>query len=114
MSYSTISIPDSRVPRAISPQFQHLLDSYASETNKVASLWRELTLGDLTFKPHPRSSSVLDIMKHQLLSERRFFGEFLGSPEPAPAQILPAKETPGDFASCLVELAVPRLDFFAV
>ena len=113
MSYSTISIPDSSVPRAISPQFQHLLDSYASETNKVASVWREFTLGDLSFKPHPRSSSVLEIMKHQLLSERRFFGEFLGSPEPAPAQVLPAQETLENFASRLVELAVPRLNFFA-
>ncbi len=113
MSYSTISIPDSRVPRAISPQFQHLLDSYAGETNKVASVWREFTLGDLNFKPHPRSSSVLEIMKHQLLSERRFFGEFLGSPEPAPAQVLPTQDTPKNFASRLVELAVPRLNFFA-
>lgn len=113
MGYSSISIPDSKIPQAISPQFQHLLDTYVSETNKVASVWGKFTLDDLSFKPHPRSSSVLDIMKHQLLSERRFFGEFLGSPEPAPAQILLAQETPGDFASRLVELAVPRLNFFA-
>jgi uncharacterized damage-inducible protein DinB len=113
MSYSTISIPDSKVPHATSPPVQHLLDTYTSETNKVASVWREFTPDDLSFKPHPRSSSVLEIMKHQLLSERRFFGEFLGSPEPAPAQVLPVLETPGDFASRLVELAVPRLDFFA-
>jgi uncharacterized damage-inducible protein DinB len=114
MRYSSISIPDSKITKAISLQFQHLLDTYVSETNKVASVWREFTLGDLSFKPHPRSSSVHEIMKHQLLSERRFFGEFLGSPEPAPAQVLPPQETPGDFASRLVELAVPRLHFFAV
>lgn len=113
MSYSAISIPDSRVPQARSQQFQHLLETYVSETNKVASVWREFTPGDLSFKPHSRSSSVLEIMKHQLLSERRFFGEFLGSPEPAPAQVLPAQESPENFASRLVELAVPRLNFFA-
>ncbi len=113
MGYSTISIPDSKIPPAISPQFQHLLDTYVSETNKVASVWGKFTLDDLSFKPHPRSSSVLEILKHQLLSERRFFGEFLDSPEPAPAQILLAQETPGDFASRLVELAVPRLNFLA-
>lgn len=113
MSSPIISIPDSKAPRAIFPQFQHLLDTYVSETNKVSSVWKEFTSADLSFKPHPRSSNVLEIMKHQLLSERRFFGEFLGSPEPSPAQILPVRETPGDLASRLVELAVPRLDFFA-
>src|SRR6476660_9629702 len=113
MSYSTTSILDSKVPHATSPQFQHILDTYASETSKVASVWREFTPDDLSYKPHPRSGSVHEIMKHQLLSERRFFGEFLGSPEPAPAQILPVLGTPEDFASRLVELAVPRLDFFA-
>jgi uncharacterized damage-inducible protein DinB len=113
MTYPTISIPDSMVPQATSPQFQHLLDIYASETNKVASVWKGFILSDMNFKPHPRSSSVHEIMKHQLLSERRFFGEFLGSPEPAPAQVLPVRGMPEDYASRLVELAVPRLDFFA-
>ena len=113
MNYSSISIPNSKIPLAASPQFQCLLDTYVSETNKVASVWKEFNLAELRFKPHPRSSSVLEIMKHQLLSERRFFGEFLGTEEPAPIQVLPPQETPGDFASRLVELAVPRVDFFA-
>ncbi|MBV8550657.1 MAG: hypothetical protein JOY54_05100 [Acidobacteriaceae bacterium] len=47
---------------------------------------------DLVFRPHLRSTSVGDILKHQLLSERRFFGEFVGTPEPAPDQILPTAD----------------------
>ncbi|MGH9448173.1 MAG: hypothetical protein ACRD3O_21000, partial [Terriglobia bacterium] len=98
MTYAYIAIPEPDVPRASSPLFQHLLDTYASETNKVIPVWQEFTAQDLPFRPHPRSSSVEEIMKHQLLSERRFFGEFLGAPEPAPDQILPKSPTPENYA----------------
>jgi uncharacterized damage-inducible protein DinB len=90
-----------------------MLDTYASETNKVASVWREFAREDLSFRPHPHSSTVQDILKHQLLSERRFFGEFLGLPEPPPAQVLPAGQTPADYAERLAQLALPRLGFFS-
>jgi hypothetical protein len=73
MQYEYTAIPESAVPRASNPVFQHLLDTYASETSKVVSVWREFAPADVAFKPADRSSSVLDIMKHQLLSERRFF-----------------------------------------
>ena len=52
-------------------------------------------------------------MRHQLLSERRFFGEFLNAPEPPAAQILPQDPTPEAFSHRLVELAGARLDFLA-
>jgi uncharacterized damage-inducible protein DinB len=113
MKYVYIAILDAEVPRARHDQFQHLLDTYASETNKVVSTWRELHEEDLDFKPHPRSSSVRDILKHQLLSERRFFGEFLGTPEPAPDQVLPAQLNLQTATARFVELAKPRLGFFA-
>ena len=93
MHYEHMAIPDDRVPRAAFALFQHVLDTYAGETNKVFSVWRLFRDEDLTFRPHPRSSAVLDILKHQLLSERRFFAEFLGAPEPAPLVILPAEQT---------------------
>ncbi len=70
--------------------------------------------GDLDFRPHPRSSSTLEILRHQLLSERRFFGEFLGCPEPPPAEVLPADTTPAAFAERARELALPRLAFLAL
>ncbi|MGH9440317.1 MAG: DinB family protein [Terriglobia bacterium] len=113
MRYAYIAIQESDVPRASSPLFQHLLDTYAGETNKVTSVWREFTAQDLPFRPHPRSSPVEDIMKHQLLSERRFFGEFLGAPEPAPDQILPESPIPENYARRMLQLAVPRLAYFA-
>ena len=84
MNYPWIAIPESAIPRAANPMFQHMLETYVSESNKVASTWKQFTDVDLAYKPHPRSSSVSDVLRHQLLSERRFFGEFLGTPEPAP------------------------------
>ena len=113
MNYSYIAIPDSDVPKASSPFFQHLLDTYASETNKVISVWHQVLPGDMSYRPHARASSVEEIMKHQMLSERRFFGEFLGVPEPPPSQILPLSGLPEAYAKRMHELAFPRLAFFA-
>jgi uncharacterized damage-inducible protein DinB len=56
---------------------------------------------------------VQDILKHQLLSERRFFGEFLGLPEPLAEQVLPEGQTPADYAERLAQLALPRLNFIS-
>lgn len=114
MNYAYIAIPDSDIPKASSPVFQHLLDTYASETNKVISVWHEFTPGDMPYRPHLRASSVEEIMKHQLLSERRFFGEFLGAPEPPPAEILPQGHSPQEYTNRMYRLACPRLAFFAV
>jgi uncharacterized damage-inducible protein DinB len=113
MDYDWIAIPESAVPRATNPLFQHLLDTYVSETNKVASTWKSFTDADLDFKPHERSSTVGAILKHQLLSERRFFGEFLKTPEPAPDQVLPVDLTVETAIARFLELATARLDFFA-
>src|SRR5216683_4164412 len=103
-------ISDTEIPRASHRIFQHLLNTYASETNKVVSVWLGFSADDMSFRPHERSSTVEEIMKHQLLSERRFFGEFLGTPEPPPAQLLPEAHTPRDYARRMYELARPRLD----
>lgn len=113
MTYAYTAIPDSAVPRAASPLFQHMLDTYASETNKVASVWREFSTDELSFRLHPRSGTVQDIFKHQLLSERRFFGEFLGLPEPPAGEVLPQGRTPADYAGRLAQLALPRLGLIA-
>lgn len=113
MTYAYTAIPDSSNPKAASPMFQHLLDTYAGETNKVVSVWRCFATEDMAFRPHPRSRAVIEIMKHQLLSERRFFGEFMGVPEPPAAQVLPEHETLQDYVARLKDLAGPRLRFFA-
>lgn len=114
MSYADSAISDAEVPRASQPIFQHLLDTYASETTKVFSVWRQFSDEHLSFRPHARSSSVLDILKHQLLSERRFFGEFLGMPEPSASEALPQQISISACAGRLVELARPRLGFLAM
>jgi uncharacterized damage-inducible protein DinB len=113
MHYSYIAIPDSDIPRATNPIFQHMLNTYASEINKVVSTWRIFSDADLDYKPHAKSSSVRDILKHQLLSERRFFGEFLHTPELLPEQVLPATLNIETACDRCVDLALPRLTFFA-
>lgn len=113
MHYSWSAIPESAIPRAADPAFQHLLDTYVSEINKVASVWKEFQDADLAFRPHPRSFSVGETFRHQLLSERRFFSEFLEKPEPAPDQVLPEPLTVESAIARLVELAQARLAFFA-
>lgn len=113
MMYRNAVIQESSIPKAEAPGYQHLLETYASETNKTASIWREFSIQDLDFRPHPRSSSVLDQMKHQLLSERRFFGEFLGIAEPDASKVLPSEKTPNAFILLLKDLAMPRLNALA-
>src|SRR5262249_42022171 len=114
MQYDYVAIPEGSVPRAQNPLFQHLLDIYASETSKVASVWREFRPEDIAFKPAERSSSVVDIMKHQLLAERRFVAEFIGLPgEPEAGVVLPAELTPTGCCRRLEELCKPRLERMA-
>jgi uncharacterized damage-inducible protein DinB len=114
MQYDYTAIAEAQVPRASNPVFQHLLDTYASETSKVVSVWREFAPSDMNFKPSEKSSSVLDIMKHQLLSERRFFAEFIGLPgETEAAALMPKELTPEAFWRRNEELCRPRLERMA-
>jgi uncharacterized damage-inducible protein DinB len=108
-------IIDQEVPRAAHPLFQHLLDTYASETNKTASIWSKLTDENLDFRAHARSSSLRQIFVHQILSERRFFAEFIGLPEPEVDELLPSGESPRviEYVRRLVTLARPRLGALA-
>lgn len=113
MHYDYIAIPPQDVPRAAEPLFQHVLDTYASESDKTISVWRSFAPEDLTFRPHPKSSTVEDILKHQLLSERRFFGEFVGTPELPATEVLPKVLELAAYVQRMEELARPRLAFFA-
>jgi uncharacterized damage-inducible protein DinB len=95
------------------PIFQHILDTYASETAKTDATWGCFTAEDLDWRPHAKSSTVREIFKHQLLSERRFFAEFMGLPEPPATEVLPPELTVEDCRKRLKELAAPRLQFMA-
>ncbi len=112
MRYEFMAIKPDDIPLMKVHSIQYALDTYASETNKVVSTWREFADSDLGFRPHPKSSTVGDILKHQLLSERRFFGEFLGTPEPAPDHILPQSATIEDYCRRIASLAKARFPFF--
>ncbi len=114
MQYEYTAIPEAAVPRAANPLLQHMLDTYASETSKVISVWREFSPADMGYKPAEKSTSVLDIMKHQLLSERRFFAEFIGLPgEPEADALLPLELTPSGFCTRNEALCKPRLERMA-
>jgi uncharacterized damage-inducible protein DinB len=89
------------------------VDTYASETSKTASVWCRFEDHELGFRPHERSMTVAEIMKHHILSERRFFGEFLGFPEPPAASILPPFETVAAFVQRMTELAEHRVQRLA-
>jgi uncharacterized damage-inducible protein DinB len=113
MKYEFTAIPDEQVPRSRVALLQHAVDTYASETNKVISVWGNFADSDLVYRPHPSSSSVADIMKHQLLSERRFFAEFLSLPEVTADQVLPKSLSVEGFHKRMLELALSRLGFLA-
>lgn len=97
------------IPTARVALLQHALDTYGSETEKTFATWRCFADADLEWRPHARSMTVREVLRHQLLSERRFFAEFLGLTEPTAAETLPAGETIDAFAQRLRQLAEPRL-----
>ena len=72
MHYDYIAIPDADVPQAVDPTFRHVVQTYASEANKTASVWRAVPDHLLDFKPHEKTNPIRTILAHQLLSERRF------------------------------------------
>jgi uncharacterized damage-inducible protein DinB len=94
MHYDFIAIADADVPQAADPVFQHLLTTYSSEANKTVSVWRAASDDVLDFKPHEKTNPIRTILVHQLLSERRFFAQFVGTEEPAVEELLPAGEKP--------------------
>jgi uncharacterized damage-inducible protein DinB len=94
MHYDFTAIPEAEIPQAVEPIFQHVLTTYASEANKTVSVWRAVPDDLLDFKPHETTSPIRTILVHQLLSERRFFAQFVGIGEPPVAELLPAGEKP--------------------
>ena len=72
-------------------------DPQTVKTSLPTSLW---TLVDhqpyryLDFKPHEKVNTIRTIMAHQILSERRFFAQFIGAQEPLVEELLPPGEKP--------------------
>jgi hypothetical protein len=94
MQYDFVAIPDEEVPHAVTGLCQHLITTYASETNKTVGMWRAVPDDCLDFKPHEKTNTIRTIMVHQILSERRFFAQFVGTREPPVEELLPPGEKP--------------------
>ena len=94
MHYDFIAIPVAAVPKAVDPVFQHVLTTYASEANKTVGVWRAVPDDLLDFKPHEKTNPIRTILVHQLLSERRFFAQFVCTEEPPVEELLPADDKP--------------------
>jgi hypothetical protein len=101
------------VPHASVRLLQHALDTYQSETNKTSSVWSGFSDTDLDWRPAAKSMTVLEVMKHHILSERRFFEAFLGSAEPPATEVLPELPSVEIYRKRMVELAAPRLPHLA-
>ena len=89
MQYDFVAIRDSEIPTATVAAFRHVVETYTSETNKTASMWKAIRAEHLDFSPHEKTNTIRTILKHQLLSERRFFFEFVGLEEPPVEDLLP-------------------------
>jgi uncharacterized damage-inducible protein DinB len=113
MIYENPGIPGEDIPRAPTPLLQVAVETYVSESNKVISVWRAFADSELAFKPHPKSSTVREILQHQLLSERRFFSGFLETAEPDAEDVLPKTETIAGYVARFLELAAPRVMYLA-
>jgi uncharacterized damage-inducible protein DinB len=113
MKYEHQFVASASVPQAVHQLFQNIVDTYASETNKTANVWVQFSDSDLPWKPHEKSASVGDIMRHQILSERRFFQEFLGHVEPDVTTLLPDQPAVATLSQRFVQLAARRLAWLA-
>lgn len=111
MDYQFVAIPETELIPAADPSLQHIGQTYVSETNKTASIWKAVTDDLLDFSPHKETNSIRTIFEHQLLSERRFFFEFVGLTEPPVAELLPPGKSPNveDYIERYVDLAKRRL-----
>jgi hypothetical protein len=57
-------------------------------------MWRAVPEDCLDFKPHEKTNTIRTILIHQILSERRFFAEFVGTREPPVEGLLPPGDKP--------------------
>lgn len=91
-------------------RYDFLVETYATERVKVASVWSEFRDEDLPVRPKqddPRGRSVLEQMVHQCVSEDLWFRNMLGIDVGAPP--LPSSETRMEFIRRYAEDSEKRL-----
>jgi hypothetical protein len=79
MHYDFVAIPDDQVMQAADPLCQPFVTTYASETNKTASMWRAIPDDLPDYRPREKTNTIRAILVHQILSERRLFAQFVGT-----------------------------------
>jgi hypothetical protein len=57
-------------------------------------VWRAVPDDLLDFRPHEKVNTIRAILVHEILSERRFFAQFVGTAEPPVEDLLPPGERP--------------------
>src|SRR5437016_5620652 len=72
-------------------RFSFLVETYATERQKILGVWAMFRDEEMRWKPHPQGRSVHEQMVHQCVSEDYWMKKFLGI-EPAESP-LPATET---------------------
>jgi hypothetical protein len=74
-------------------------------------VWRAVPDALLDFRPHEKTNPIRTILVHQLLSERRFFAQFVGTAEPPAEELLPTGDRPnvGAYLDKYVRLVKGRL-----
>ena len=90
--------------------YDFLVETYATEREKVVSVWSEFKDTDLPFRPHPtdpRGRSVHEQMVHQCVSEDLWFRTMLGIDVGAPP--LPKPEMRLEFMKRYAEDSAKRL-----
>jgi len=91
-------------------RYEFLVETYATERVKVASVWSEFRDEDLPVRPNasdPRGRSVLEQMVHQCVSEDLWFKNMLGIDVGAPP--LPGSEARMEFIKRYAEDSGKRL-----
>jgi hypothetical protein len=94
MKYEFNAIADEEVPRAIDPLYQHLVTTYAGQTNKTASLGRAIPEDLLDLRPQEKLNTGPATLVHQIRSERRFLAQFISIDEPPVEGLLLRGERP--------------------
>ena len=95
-------------------RYDFLVETYATERIKVASVWSEFRDDDMEIRPKlddPRGRSVHEQMVHQCVSEDLWFRTMLGIDVAAPP--LPSPETRNEFIQRYVQDSGKRLDALA-
>lgn len=66
------------MPDKAESDYAFLLDTYETETLKIATIWSAFPESKMDYRPHPKSRSVIEQMEHQVQSEGRWMTEMLG------------------------------------